>query len=394
MSLKSLAVSIASRNCVLFAGSGLTRSGGGASWDELVQYIEEKFNYSSILTDNFDKVEDILRLNNPEDVYTAIKERLEGAQVPENIIDLVKLPWLATFTTNYDLALERALREHQKLSIITVLTGNEFTLDGQASELLCVKLMGSLDVPYKKAGSMILDKGDFAIAQDERSRIFNKLAAHAANKSFLFFGYSFSDELFFTILSKLSKYIGEPKNTFYALFLQKPDSKLEYKLKQNNVEVFVDTPQNFIKSLSHEVSLRTPGDLTKRRILLGNDIILVDTTKIGRFLSLYHPIFFEELEENVEAKSFFYGNTSSFKPFNNKWNYQRKEIEETIKIVCSSTSSKIISVLGYSGTGRTFTILAAINKLIREHNSLAIRIPDYSINKIPESEDLSVYLKK
>jgi hypothetical protein len=50
--------------------------------------------------------------------------------------------------------------------------------------------------------------------------------------------------------------------------------------------------------------------------------------------------------------------------------------------------------LGYPGTGRTFTILAAVNKLIRDHNSLVIRIPDYSINKIPESDDLNIYLKE
>jgi len=392
MSLKELAVSIASRNCALFAGSGLTRNSGGASWDELVKYIEKKFNYSSILTDNFDKMEDIQRLNNPEDVYNAVKMRLEGAQIPEDIIDLVKLPWFATFTTNYDLALERALREHQKLSIISLVTGNEFNLDGQVSDLACVKLMGSLDIPYREPGSMVLDKGDFAIAQDERSRIFDTLSRHAAKKSFLFFGYSFSDDLFFTILSKLSKYIGEPKNTFYALFLKKPDSKLEYKLRQNKVEIFIDTPQNFVKKLSHEASLRNPEDLTKKGILLGDEIIRVDTTKIGRFLSFYHPIFFEELEEHVEAKSFFYGNTSSFKPFNNKWNYQRKEIDEVAKTICSSASPKIISVLGYPGTGRTFIILAAINKLIRDRNSLAIRIPDYSINKIPESDDLDTYL--
>jgi len=192
----------------------------------------------------------------------------------------------------------------------------------------------------------------------------------------------------------LSKRIGEPKNTFYALFLKKLDPQLEYKLKQNNVEVFIDTPQNFIKTLSYEVSLRNPGDLTKKRILLGNDIVFVDATKIGRFLSFFYPVFFEELEEIIGAKSFFQGNTSSFKPFDNNWHYQRKEIDEIVKTVCSSATSKIISVLGYPGTGRTFTSLAAINKLIQDYNSLAIRIPDYSINRVPEFEDLNIYLSE
>src|SRR5690606_28744175 len=98
--------------------------------------------------------------------------------------------------------------------------------------------------------------------------------------------------------------------------------------------------------------------------------------------------------EIIGAKSFFQGNTSSFKPFNNNWNYQRKEIDELVEIVRLNEPSQIISVLGYPGTGRTFTILAAINRLIREHNSLAIRIPDWSINRIPEFEDLNTYLRE
>lgn len=271
-------------------------------------------------------------------------------------------------------------------------------MDGLSSELLCVKLMGSLDIPYRGSGSMILDRGDLEIAMEERNPIFRTLAAHTANKSFLFFGYSFSDELFFTTLNKISKLIGEIPNTYYAVFPEYPTKTIAYKLLKSNVEIIVDTPENFVKKLANEVSLRIPDDLTMKRIQIGSNIFQLDSTKIGRFLELYHPLLFDELEEHIEIKSFFYGNTASLKPFNNEWHFKRKEIDKIIQLIINEAqidkSFQIISVLGFPGTGRTFAVLAAINELIRNYNSLAIRVPGYSINKIPTWEELDTYIEE
>lgn len=52
----------------------------------------------------------------------------------------------------------------QVLAIRTILTGKEFAFTGLQSEMLCVKLMGSLDIPDKQSGSMVLDTGDLALA--------------------------------------------------------------------------------------------------------------------------------------------------------------------------------------------------------------------------------------
>jgi tetratricopeptide (TPR) repeat protein len=401
--IRRLAVSIASRDCVLFAGSGLTRDSGGATWSELVQYIVKEFNYSSPLLEEtsangFDIMQDVIRDNGQENVANAIRKRLQDAKIPEKYLDLVKLPWFAVFTTNYDLALEKNLREYQNLILRVIATGNEFQLDGLSSELLCVKLMGSIDISNRANGSMILDRADLEIAMDERNSIFRTLAAHAANKSFLFFGYSFSDNLFLTTLNKLSKIIGEVPNTYYAIFPEYPPTAVAYRLLKSNIEIIVDTPENFVKKLANEVSLRNPGDMSKKRIQIGSNIIQIDSTRIGRFLELYHPVLFDELEEHIEIKSFFYGSTASLKPFNNEWHFKRSGINKIIQLIGDEsgvdTSFRIISVLGFSGTGRTFAILAAINELIRNYNSLAVRIPYYSINKIPTWDELDNYIEE
>lgn len=256
----------------------------------MVEYLIERFHYSSILTNKFDIINDVIRINTAEVVYAAVIERLKDATIPPEFLPLMKIQWFNVFTTNYDTALETALKENQRLILRTIVTGHEYDLDGIDSEILCVKLMGSLDIPYRQPGYMVLDKGDIGIANNERLSIFNRLAAHAANKSFLFFGYSFSDDLFFNVLNKLSKYIGEPKNTYYAFFSHEPDPEIRYKLSQHKVEVIVDDSSSFVSRLVDEVSKRDPKDFTKKRLLIGSEIAVLDSTNIGRFLSLYHLV--------------------------------------------------------------------------------------------------------
>nr|MDO8079354.1 SIR2 family protein [Candidatus Freyarchaeota archaeon] len=396
LNLTTLAYAIATRRCALFAGAGLTCESGGATWNQLVDFLKSKFGYDSPLTDNFRIMGDMCNIFGPEVIYEAVKNRLEDARIDNPISKLTGLPWFTTFTTNYDLALEKSLQENQSLNIRTIATGKEFALTGLPYEMLCVKLMGSLDIPYDQPGSMVLDPGDYVTAIEERSRIFDILASHAANLSFLFIGYSFNDGLFLEILDKLIKAIGKPKLTYYAVFKEKPDPEKSYLLKQYGVEIIVSDLKNFAKELSEQVALRNPGDLRRKRIPLGSDVLPIDSTKVPSFLSFYTPVLYENLEEPISPNSFFKGNTDSFHPFGLNWHFQRKEIKEVVKTVLEKkggeNNSRIISVEGNPGTGRTFVILAAVYELIKNHRAIAIKIPSYALNPIPSTEELVAFL--
>ena len=104
------------------------------------------------------------------------------------------------------------------------------------------------------------------------------------------------------------------------------------------------------------------------------------------------------MEEQISPNLFFKGYCESLKPFNLDWHFRRKEIDEVVKIAIQSKDSKsnssIISVIGNPGTGRSFTIYAAVDKLNREHRSLAIRINDYSTNKIPNENEMNEFLEE
>ncbi|MHA1416297.1 MAG: SIR2 family protein [Candidatus Heimdallarchaeaceae archaeon] len=396
--LSNIANIIAKRRCVLFAGAGLTKDSGGILWKELVEYLKEKFRYSSPLKDKIQIVSDIIRINGREKVYNTIKDRLKDVTLKEPIIKLASFPWFTIFTTNYDLALEKALEEYQSLSIQTIVTGHEFVLTGLPNEILCVKLMGSLDIPYDEPGSMVLDSGDFAIAREQRGRIFDLLACHAANLSFLFVGYSFDDGVFLEILDRLKEVVGAPKNTYYALFRSEPDEERTYLLKQQyGVEIIVGDLKDFTQKLSEEISILDPSDLTIKKLRIGSDIIPIDLNKISSFLSQYYPILSENYETATTPNKFLKGYTESLKPFEFEWHFEREEINKIINNILNfkeKGKSNIIVIEGNPGTGRTFVIKASIDKLIREHRTLAFEITNYSVNKIPSKEEFEEFIKE
>jgi len=394
--IDKLASLIATRRCVLFAGSGLTVRYGGATWTSLIQYLKEKFNYNSPLSDKFQIMGDIGREFGYEKVYNAVVQKLKNVSLEKPVVDIAKFPWHTVFTTNYDTALENALENNQTLSVQVINRGEDFPTILNQSKIHCVKLMGSLDIPYGQKGSMILDPGDYSLAREERSRIFDILTTYAANTSILFIGYSFDDNLFIEILERLRKTIGQPDSTYYAVFQEEPDGEKKYLLKKYNVEIIVEDLEIFASKLVEKVTLYNPKDYSKKRILIGEDVLEINSIKIDPFSSIFEPVFFNEMEEDVQAEPFLKGKTNSFKPFNLAWNFPRKETDEIIKKITNrkigDDKPNIIRVEGNPGTGRSFIILAAINKLIREHRAIAIKIPNYSYKTIPSIDELRLYL--
>jgi len=394
--ISKLVDAIINRECALFAGAGLTSDSGGVNWNDLVKFLVDELKYSSPLKDNFQIVEDLFDLNDPEKIYEMVQNKLDNAKLEEPISKLTELPWFTTFTTNYDTALENSLTKNQSLLVRTITTGNEFALTGINSEIICVKLMGSLDIAYGQKGSMVLTEGELALSREEKSRVYDILSSHAANLTFLFVGYSFKDELFLDILKKLRVTTGNPKKKFYAVFRKMPTKKeILYQLKRYDIEIIIADLKSFSKDLYEQVKSRSPDDYTTKKIPIGFDAVPIDVTRVPRFLSLHNPVLYNSLKEDVVAESFLKGDTESFKPFALGWDFQRKETKEVIEAVLKNNEeikSKIITVEGNLGSGRTFVILSAIYDLITKHRALAIKIQNYSINPIPTYEDMSEFL--
>jgi len=394
--LEELTNDIIKKEVVLFTGAGLTQKSGGISWFGLIQFLIEKFHYSSLLLKNWENdskkyqliIDDIFKRNDQKEIYESIQELLKDAFIEEDMINLMKFPWFTVFTTNYDSATENGLKKEQKKRrVIPVFRGDEYFLPGKNRELCVVYLMGSREVSFNSPGSMIFTTGQRSREDKYRSKIYDQLGSHAANLSFLFIGYSFDDDIFLETIKRVREQTGKRTKKFYAVFKNEPDEEKRYLLEGEGIEIVVCDLTKFTEILYHKYELLDPENYSKIRLLIGSKPIQIDPSRISDFLDNFKPVDINLLLDPVTAPQFFKGKTESFYPFKEGWHFKRQESEELKKSILQSTKESpcnIICVTGHLGTGRTFIIKSAIYDLITQYNSIAIQIQKYAINPFPD----------
>jgi len=141
---EELVSSIITQKCALFVGSGISINSGGASWEDLIIHLKNKFNYDSPLENSFQIVSDLKKRVGRTPIYQEVQNRLKDVKLVSPVVEITRLPWYLTFTTNYDISLETALRDHQQTAVCTIVTGNEFELTGLQTQQYCVGLVAKL----------------------------------------------------------------------------------------------------------------------------------------------------------------------------------------------------------------------------------------------------------
>jgi tetratricopeptide (TPR) repeat protein/Cdc6-like AAA superfamily ATPase len=389
--INELAGKIASGKCALFTGAGLSINSGAPSWDELVEMAESEFNHESPLDDNFEILSDIRRDVGREDLHKFVREQLTDVKLSDEAKPIASLPWFTAFTTNFDTSLEEALAEYHS-NVRTVLEGREFALSGSPSDLLCVKLMGSVEKSVGEKGSMVLTTGEKETAHNERTTIFRKLGNHAANLSFLFIGYSFEDRVFTNILNQVMTEIGELDHTFYAYFPNELDDDQRYKLDRLGVIPIVGELEEFVNKLVEKVAQRDTSDHRIKSIPFGNENVRLSLDDVGDFIESYDPVLNDEFNREIDPQEFFKGNSTSFKPFIEDWNFNRKQEERLIDLFLAEGVS-LVSVSGSPGSGRTFLIKSVVQQLINKERGFGIQIPSHTIDSIPNRREFNRFLE-
>jgi len=309
--LNDLAAEIANNECVLFAGAGLSMQGGGPSWKELLRRTADEFDYDNPMIDvldaeaggqkfdYFDIFSDIVRENDKQEVHDFVARQLEDISLEEPVAELAEMPWYATFTTNYDTALERELRNRSRRNVQKVLTESDYPMSGLPANLLHVQLMGSVEKDPGNRGSMVLTGDEKRSALDSRSALFQRLETHAANLSFLFVGYSFEDDIFTDVLRGITANLGTPENTYYALFRSSLDQSDRAFLESQNVVPIIGDLAEFSERLVPKVRARDEGDARVKSVPVGNELLEIQQNEVGDFISSNNPVLNERFNKDL-----------------------------------------------------------------------------------------------
>lgn len=197
---------IASDNCVLFIGSGLSVGANLPSWRDIIRPLAETIGCS--LNDDFLTISQAYERKSGrprllEHIYNATNT---VGRMPTKLHNLLpKLGIKTWITTNYDDLLEICLR-NANLDYRLIVRDDDLLTASRNANIL-IKLHGDRNHPI----TMVVTKNDYFIGPLKNIHVWNKLKLELLQKTFLFLGYSLSDPDFNQIQAHLL-YETQPNN--------------------------------------------------------------------------------------------------------------------------------------------------------------------------------------
>lgn len=211
----------------VFAGAGLSRASGYASWKDLIRPLADEIQLS------VDKESDLISLAqfyaNERGNRAAINQRIlneftKESASNENITILTRLPISTYWTTNYDRLIEHGLEENNRRPDVKA-TQQSLASSIYDRDAVVYKMHGDVCCP----DSAILTKDDYEAYGWKRPLFRTALQGDLINKTFLFIGFSFDDPNFNHVLSQIKILLDSSVRDHYCFFrkIQKEDFTCE-----------------------------------------------------------------------------------------------------------------------------------------------------------------------
>jgi tetratricopeptide (TPR) repeat protein len=200
-----------SGDCVLFVGAGvgshLKRRDGSTAPDgrQLAKDLCSNFGIVTASTD-LAKVSELIELKKGRTTLEAFLKRSLADLEPDDVFRwLTTFRWRAVFTTNYDLAIERAydLNTDQPQNPVSMSVTADLEYTDPRVQVPIFHLHGTLFGP--SPSHIVVTQTDYARFTDRRKMLWGRLKAEFATSTFLYIGYSSRDPNWQLVLDELTQ---------------------------------------------------------------------------------------------------------------------------------------------------------------------------------------------
>jgi len=217
---------ILSGRCVLFLGAGASVESGIPKAEELVCELSAKFleghHKDEPLSTVASYIEHKTGVGRVE-LIRYIVDRISHCSPNGGHFELVKFPWTAIYTTNYDDLIERAFNESLSgNSLVKIVKSSDLSMQSQietrAVDTHLYKLHGCITNPSSEETPLIISEDDYVTYRKNKVALLRQLQVHKYTNTFLFMGYSFGDSDLWKFLQEVSSEIGDWQLWSYAIW--------------------------------------------------------------------------------------------------------------------------------------------------------------------------------
>lgn len=211
----------------LFLGAGMSRNSGFPSWKEILEpcakdldlSLENETDLYAIAQFYANKVTDsTLRRRISEKINTIARSN----DILESLLDV---GFNSIWTVNYDKLIEQGLT-NRGIPNNVIINDRSLSNINKYDKVNIYKLNGDISVPEE----MIVTKDDYEKYRKKHQLFLTFLKKEFVANTFLFVGYSFTDDLVLSTLNDINEYLGKTVSNHYALMMvnEKTDARFEY----------------------------------------------------------------------------------------------------------------------------------------------------------------------
>lgn len=254
---RAIAKLIASGDCVLFVGSGISKGEKGEKglpgaeqlavdlWEEIKDYkvpLNKRERKDLVSVANWFKV-----IKNKSALNSFVKERFLKVKEPLRFHRLIsKLPFNIIITTNYDLLLEKQF-DADRMEYVSVVKDNDLN-HWNEQKIMLLKIHGCIE----RSEDLIISEDDYVNYLSTPSPLHDVLKYLFCTKSLLFIGYSLSDINIKVILRVVENELKEREKQHYLIYRSEIDAKIIIDFAQKGIEMVKSDGLKFVERLTEE----------------------------------------------------------------------------------------------------------------------------------------------
>jgi tetratricopeptide (TPR) repeat protein len=295
---------------------------------------------------------------------------------------LVQVPWDTIYTTNFDLLVEEASRSNVVQaagrivpfhSLFQEITGLSDT------DIPYYKLHGTIDYANTKDGRLILTNEDYRHYEKYKKPLFKRLQQDVSTKTFIFIGYSLSDENFKKVLDDCREELDDrPFPASYAVLHNFTNTEAVYWKDIYNIQLLQYDGAKFLCLLketwyNQNYSILTPQERDARRYYSAD--ATVRFPRVGDSFFKIHP---PDCSGQSSAKEFFRGAEPTWADIKEKVAPERDDYWRLFEdLLDDDTTSKVRTyiVTGAAGTGKTTLIYTLAFEMACSGYTVLVHIP-------------------
>ncbi len=216
---------ILSGRCVLFLGAGASVESGIPKAEELTYELSEKFLEGRHKDEPLSRVASYIEHKTGVgrgELIKYIVDRISKFSPNKGHFELVKYPWTAIYTTNYDDLVERVFNVPSSGSrLVKIVKSTDLSVQIQTeteTRTHLYKLHGCITNPSNKEVPLIISEDDYVTARKNKVALLRRLEVHKYTNTFLFAGYSFGDSDLWKIWQEVSSELEDWLQWSYAIW--------------------------------------------------------------------------------------------------------------------------------------------------------------------------------